>query len=104
MPVLNKTKARTIGSLINDLQRLVAESDCLTENSPIFIGDYNMSSFEHEFDVLPAFSNSTYSKGVCLFYNGSTQQNDYYEDEVEVEEDDEVTKSTVADFARWLKR
>lgn len=59
----------TIGDLIEHLQQAVKENNYLDMNSPVFISDYNMSGYKHEFDILPTFSPYTKQAGLCLFHS-----------------------------------
>ena len=59
----------TIGDLIEHLQQTVKENEYLNMDSPVFISDYNMTGYKHEFDVLPTFSPYMQQAGVCLFHS-----------------------------------
>ena len=59
----------TIGDLIEHLQLAVRENNYLTMDSPVFISDYNMTGYKHEFDILPTFSPYLKKAGVCLFHS-----------------------------------
>ena len=122
-----KTKERigyglyTIGDLIEHLQLAVRENNYLTMDSPVFISDYNMTGYKHEFDILPTFSPYLKQAGVCLFHSlGETpmpvvnkavedfeeEEDVVYDLETETLEEEPVQQSKIGDisrFARFIK-
>lgn len=123
-----KTKERigyglyTIGDLIEHLQLAVRENNYLTMDSPVFISDYNMTGYKHEFDILPTFSPYLKQAGVCLFHSlgeapapvvdktvedFEEEEDVVYDLETEtLEEEEPVQQSKIGDisrFARFIK-
>lgn len=78
----------TIGSLIEHIKQLVEDNTYLNMNSPVFISDYAMSGYKHEFDILPTFSPYTHQAGLCLFHslNEEASNEPVVEGEIEEEE------------------
>lgn len=114
----------TIGDLIEHLQLAVRENNYLTMDSPVFISDYNMTGYKHEFDILPTFSPYLKQAGVCLFhslgekapiienkYEQVQEQKEDFEEEEEVVYDLETEtleeqpsyKGDINRFARFIK-
>lgn len=114
---------QTVRSLIENLKKYVEESDYLDMDSPIFISDYAMSGYKHEFDVLPTFSPYMHKAGLCLFHSlgeeksvvsldtSNTPSEEIEEEEVaydletETLEEPSVEPSTrgISKFMKWYK-
>lgn len=112
----------TIGSLIDTLQQLIKENEYLSKDSPVFLSDYAMSGYKHEFDLLPTFSPYLKQAGICLFHslgeeppipvvNSQEPVEDIVEEEVTYEEEDTALleepiqpyKSDISKFMRFIK-
>ena len=111
----NKTGygTHTIGSLIGYLKQLVEDNSYLSMNSPVFISDYAMSGYKHEFDILPTFSPYSHQAGLCLFHSlGEEATNEpVIEEEIEEEvtyeedtyEDVQPNRIGVSRIMKWYK-
>lgn len=110
---------QTIGGLIEALTQYVEDNNYITMESPVFISDYAMSGYKHEFDILPTFSPYLHQAGVCLFHSlsGETESEPVIETEENIEEEDveynleyetleefkPSTKRDISKFARFIK-
>lgn len=105
----------TIGSLIEHIKQLVEDNTYLNMNSPVFISDYAMSGYKHEFDILPTVSPYSHQAGLCLFHSlgeegaSSNADAEEIEEDVTYDEEEDVTyeeapqKIGVSRIMKWYK-